>query len=351
MGDIYGISNSIAEANALHGKIALESEQRQSDYQAALTNFQNGIKAQKTNDTSENDKSIASDGATVSKVYNVGNAAAQGIKGAGGAIASDIAGRAARTGAAAGGAARIGPVASQAAFLAESGAAARGGVAQTDLAGEAAGSLASRVGSAASSVASGARAGASGFVEGARASGGVATSLAEQMAPGGLSGVEGIAQKVIGTLKGGDTLAFAGGKIAGAAGGLIAGGEQLDSLIKTGGKSGLTRTDASGNQVELSGIDKAGEFLSEASSVADVAAAASGGLFVPFAAALNLAGAAVSTIGSIEDDKADNKKVGINSDGTTDATLAPKLAAAPISEAYTSLGFLGNQTHNPLAFI
>ena len=97
MGDIYGISNSIAEANALHGKIALEKEQRQSDYQTALTNFQNGIKNQKANDTTTNDESIASDGATVSKVYNVGNAAVQGIQGAAEAVGESgrVAGRAA----------------------------------------------------------------------------------------------------------------------------------------------------------------------------------------------------------------------------------------------------------------
>tara|TARA_R110000737_G_scaffold17688_6_gene35488 strand:- start:2357 stop:3490 length:1134 start_codon:yes stop_codon:yes gene_type:complete len=377
MGDIYGISNSVAEANALHGQVELQREQAAQDFQTKLGKFHDAIKTQKKDDQQVNDRSELSDAGSVSKVYNIGNATVQGLKGAVSGVASNIAGREATQAAqvASRNLARVGPVASQSAFLAESGAAARGesvaagageaasGVGEAALglgqravnlassAGRGAVNLASSAGEAGSKFASGVGAAGSGFLSGAREAGGVATTIAEQMRPGGLAGVEGIAQKVVGTLKGGDALAFGAGKIAGAAGGLITGGQQIDSLIETGGKSAFTRTDASGNQVKLSKTDDVGEILTEAGTVADLAAAASGGLFVPFAAAISLAGAAVTTIGGIEDDKADNKKVGINPDGTTDTSAAPKPAAAPISEAFSSLGFLGSQTHNPLLHV
>ena len=106
-----------------------------------------------------------------------------------------------------------------------------------------------------------------------------------------------------------------------------------------------------GQRVAMSGTDKAGEFLSEAAAGADILAGASGGLFVPVAAALNIAGAVTSLFGSYEDEKSDDKAIGLNSDGTTDASAAPKLSAPPQTEAFTGLGFIGNMTHNPLAHI
>jgi hypothetical protein len=141
------------------------------------------------------------------------------------------------------------------------------------------------------------------------------------------------------------------GRAAGAAGGLIAGGEQIDSLIESGGKSAFTRVNAQGQRVAMSGVDKASEFLNEAGGVADVIAASTGGILVPVAAALNLAGAITGVIGNYEDEKTDDKNIGLKADGTTDASKAPKLSAPPKTEAFTGLGFVGNMSHNPLAHI
>ena len=168
---------------------------------------------------------------------------------------------------------------------------------------------------------------------------------------GELSGLEGIVQKTITRAGGGADLGFVAGKAAGAAGGLMTAGEQLDSLIETGGKSAFTRVTSTGQRVAMSGIDKASEFLNEAGAAADLVAASTGGLLVPLAAAINLAGAVTGIIGGYQDEKADDKAIGLNADGTTDATKAPKLAAQPISEAFTGLGFVGNMSHNAMEHI
>ena len=187
----------------------------------------------------------------------------------------------------------------------------------------------------------------SGFREGASAAGGVGAAWGSE-----LSGVEGIAQKTITRLGGGADLGFIAGKAVGAAGGIITAGEQIDSLFETNGKSAFSRVNEQGQRVAMSGVDKASEFLNEAGAVADLAAAASGGLFTPIAAALNIAGAITGGIGAYKDEKADDAQIGLNADGTTNAAKAPKLAQTNLSsEAFTGLGFVGNATHNPLAHI
>ncbi len=113
-----------------------------------------------------------------------------------------------------------------------------------------------------------------------------------------------------------------------------------------------TRVDAAtGKRVEDSGIDKAGDILTEVGSAADVMSAFTGGLLAPIAGAITLTGAALSAVGSIEDEKSDDKEVGIKSDGTSDASVAPKLNGGAIAPAYASLGFVGNMSHNPLSHI
>jgi len=187
----------------------------------------------------------------------------------------------------------------------------------------------------------------SGFREGASAAGGLGTAWGSE-----LTGVEGIVQKTITKAGGGADLGFIAGKAAGAAGGIITLGTQIDSLFETNGKTAFSRVNEQGQRVAMSGVDKAGEFLNEAGAVADIAAAATGGLLTPIAAALNLAGAITGGIGAYKDEKTDDADIGLNADGTTNAAKAPKLAQTNLgTEAYTGLGFVGNATHNPLDHI
>lgn len=336
MGDIYGISNSVMEANSLHGQLALERQEQLSNYQTALDKFHKKIKDEKTGDSDTNLVDEGKDAPTLSSVYDIGRVTVAGGRQAGtraseafttarsGVAPSTLTG----TTDASGGLSE----ASQSAFLAESGGAEATGL--TEGAG-----IARATGRAT-------LAGAKGFLEGAAKEGGEGAAFGSK-----LEGAEGIAQKLVTTAGAGEGAGFVAGKVAGAAGGLIAGGEQIDSLIESGGKSAYTRVNAQGQRVAMSGTDKAAEWLSEAGAVSDIIAASTGGLFVPVAAALNLAGAVTGAIGAIQDEKADDKNIGLKADGTTDATKAPKLSAAPISEAFTGLGFIGNQSHDPLSHI
>jgi len=340
MGDIYGISNSVMEANSLHGQLALERQEQLSNYQTALDKFHKRIKDEKTGDNETNLESEAKDAPTLSSVYDLGRISVAGAKQAGAraseAFSVSRAGVAPST--AVTGRAAIDPAtgglseSAQSAFLAESGGAEARGL--TEGAG------------IARSAGRGFVAGGKGFLEGASEAGGEGITFGEK-----LSGAEGIAQKLVTSAGAGEGAGFVAGKVAGAAGGIIAGGEQIDSLIESGGKSAFTRVNAQGQRVAMSGTDKAAEFLSEAGAGADILAAASGGLFVPVAAALNLAGAVTGAVGAIEDEKTDDKNIGLKADGTTDATKAPKLSAGPVSEAFTGLGFIGSQSHNPLSHI
>lgn len=312
---MYGISSAVNEANSLHGQIALQRENQELKFGAKLKKFNDGIKNARANDKSVNDSSILGNTSDIQKVYNVGAGVYGGIKGAvSGAKATQTAAVAGRTGSD---------------FLAESGAAMRG----EDVVG---GGL------------SGA---AKGFVSGVSEAGGAAKDFSSVSKIGGLSGVEGIVQKGILKTGGGEALGVVAGKAAGAAGGILDVGDQIDSLIDTGGKSAETRTNAQGKQVKLSGTDEAGQGLTEAGAALDVMATFTGGLLAPLAAAVSLAGAVTSGIGSIQDEKADNKSAGLTSDGKVDQGKKPKMPGAPISEAFTSLGFVGNQNHNPLSHI
>ena len=343
MGDMYGISDATMEANSLHGQIALGNQQRNIDYGKQVTAYKKNIKDTKSSDTTTNESELAGNASDIQKTYDVGKGIYGGVKGAGEAIASARAGAEATSAAAAVG--RVGPVASQSAFLADSGAAMGGRTAAvTEDASASLGRIATLKAGASTL-----KTAASGFGTGLDATGGAAKSFGELSQLGGLSGTEGIVQKGILKLGGKEGLGFVAAKASGTIGGIMDVGKQFDSLIDTDGKSAFTRTDGKGNQVALSTTDKWGEGLTEAGSVLDVAAAFTGGWLAPLAAAVNLAGQATEAVGSIEDEKADNKAAGIGADGKSGP--APKQAGAPISEAFTSLGFVGNVNHNPMAHI
>lgn len=377
--DMYGISNAVMEANSLHGQIALHSQLASEKYEMAVKTFNDRIKEQKLNDTQSNNIKDAEDLGSLNSAYQVGRGIYGGVKG--GVKGAGEAYSLIRSGGAGAAATRDASgalsAASQSSFLAESARAgagvAEGGSIMSSLASgargaaagvavaaaqdgsyaERAGAVVQAAGEALSSGVDTARAGlsvaqgaATGFKAGLSSVGGAAAGFG-----GELSGLEGIAQKTISTLGGGKELGFIAGKAAGAAGGLLAGGEQLDSFIETGGKSAFTRVNAVGQRVAMSGVDKASEFLNEAGAVGDILAASTGGLLVPIAAAVNLAGAVTGIIGNYMDEKSDDKAVGINADGTTDSSKAPKFAAQPISEAFTGLGFVANMSHNPLQHI
>lgn len=334
--DMYGISSAAMDADSLHGKIALERQNAQDKYDAATKLFNQRIQTQKQNDSRENDEDIAKDSLNLQSIYGTGKGVYGGISGA-----------------AAG--------ASEAYSSARAGSGVVRGVAPAFLGGGADVSAGSGV---LRSLGSGAAGGAKGFVSGLNEAGGGLNlpealggsglkGITKSVAGGGegLGGIEGVIQKGLVSKGASEEAAFVGGKAFGALGGLITGGEQIDSLIESGGKSAFTRVNAQGKRVEESGTDKAGEILSEAGAALDVASAFTGGLLVPFAAAVNLAGAVTSVVGSYEDEKTDDKNVGLKSDGTVDDSAKPTKPSAPAAAAYTSLGFVGNMSHNPLANI
>ena len=331
--DMYGISQAAMEADSLHGRIALERQNAKDKYDAAVKVFNARIQQQKSGDSQKNEEDIAKDSLNVSSAYGTGRGIYGGISGA-----------------AAG--------ASEAYSDARAGSGVVRGVAPAFLGGGADVSAGSGV---LRSMGEGAAGGAKGFVSGLNEVGGGLSlpkalggtglkGITKSVAGGGegLGGIEGVIQKGLVSKGASEEAAFVGGKAFGALGGLITGGEQIDSLIESGGKSAFTRVDASGKRVEESGTDKAGEILSEAGAALDVASAFTGGLLVPLAAAVNLAGAVTSVVGSYEDEKSDDKEVGLKSDGTVDDSAKPTKPSAPAAQAYTSLGFVGNMSHNPL---
>lgn len=346
---MYGISNAVMEANSLHGQIGLEASLAQDKYHSALDKFNNKIKTQKANDSQSNNISDAEDLTSLQSVYTTGRGIYGGIRG--GMTGASEAYTSARTGTAAtslvGTAASAGARdatgglsdAAQSAFLAQSSSVSRGLGSAAVAAPEGAGVVRSAI--------SGVGGAARGAAQGLSEVGGEAAQFGSK-----LTGVEGIAQKVVSTLGAGDDIGFVAGKAVGALGGVISGGEQIDSLIESGGKSAFTRVNSQGQRVAMSGLDKASEFLNEAGALADVAAAATGGMAVPIAAALGLAGAITGALGDYKDEKSDDAQIGLKADGTIDASKAPKLAnTASHVEAFTGLGFVGSASHNPMANI
>jgi len=393
MGDLYGISNAVMEANSLHGQIALNEELAKKNYTDALNTFNKNIKDQKSGDSQSNKIESAEDAPDLGALYQTGKGIYGGVKGAatGGSeaasefssslnaisrariarragVARQVATITRRQGRAAADAAADvdeGDEFEQVAARAMSGETGLGGGVLSDVSDAAASAARSAATSIANTADIAYDAGATTLElagEGTRATGAVLSGAAKGFIAGaaetggegaGVTGTGAIVKGVITKIggEGAESLGELAGRATGAAGGIIAAGDQIDSLIESGGKSMFTRVNAQGQRVAMSGTDKASEILNEVGAGADVLAASTGGLLVPVAAALNLAGAITGVIGNYLDEKADDKNIGLKADGTTDASKAPKLAAQPIGEAFTGLGFVGNMSHNPLDHI
>jgi len=149
-----------------------------------------------------------------------------------------------------------------------------------------------------------------------------------------LTGVEGVAQKGLKIAGAGESTAFVGGKALGNIGAGIDVAKGVDNLIQTGN----VFKDADTGKME-SKTDIAGDLLTVGGGLLDVAAAFTGGLLVPVAAAVNLAGAATSTTGSIEDESSAKTAL------ARKAPVAPP--SGPIAPEYETLGFVANISHDP----
>ena len=374
--DIYGVSNAVNEQNSLHGQIALAKQLAETDYQAKLTEFNNKIRDRHTEDSKDTSEDVAKDLPDLNDAYQTIRAGGAAVQGAArGAQQAEFAFRqapetiarkvgVARRAAAAefGDVERLGPRGvSSAAGAVDLGAPAILTDARDAIA-SAARATGSAVSSAASATASAAGTTAELATEGARYGGAVgAGALSGAVsglrefggAPGELGGIERIASNVVTKLGGGSAAAAEfGGVVAkgvGAAGGIIAGVQEATSLINTG-NLGMRLDTATGKYVKQSGFTSWSQGLTELGTVADLAAAATGGLAVPIAAALNLAGAVTGVIGEIKDQKSDDASAGIGPDGKP-TEEAPTKPTTFNSEAFTSLGFVGNLSHNPLDHI
>ncbi len=366
---MYGISNAVMEQNSLHGQIQMSEQKAAMDYQNDLQEFNKKIKDRQGEDSSTTKQDVVMDLPDINDAMQSTKAAYAGIKGAavgaGAGAARFLApSRAAARAAAVGrlGASETGRAATESAAystrLAEQAAA---NIAARDT--SVASRVASSVGEAASTAADvgktalgvtgyGLAGAASGLKQGLTEFGGEASGLS-----GDLTGVEGIVQNLTTIAGGGGEAAkvfgTVVGKAAGAAGGIISAVDQISSLAESGGKTMFDRTDtATGQLVHESGASEASGFLNEAGAAMDIVAAASGGILVPFAAALNLAGAVTGVIGEYEDKKSDDASVGLGPDGKAKPGTKPTAPGTPLqTEAFTSLGFVGNMSHNPLDHI
>jgi len=281
--DLYGIKSSIMEANTLHGQEHARNEIDTSELQGKIDTFNNTLNNQRQSDSRKNDEQIAEQSNDIMRAHQVG----QTLHTAGKGIAE--------------GYGEMRTVAGRGTSL---------------------------------------QAGLTTGLGRASAAGGKGAATFAEAAKGKMTGVEGIGQKVLGVAGAGEKAAFVGGKLLGNVGAIVDAGSQIDDLIQTGNI--FKSKDASGKTVKESGTDIAGSLLTEAGAGLDVLSAFTGGLLVPFAAAVNLAGAAVSGTAAIEDEKAGDKSTGKK------PTAKSTGLGAPISEAYTSLGMVGNISHNPI---
>jgi len=343
MGDIYGITNAVMEQNSLHGRLALANELAQSDYQTKLTNFNNKIRDIHKDDSTTTRDDVIEDLPDLNDAYMSAKGTYAGLKGAfvGAKEASQ--------------AFTADPATIDRAAVADLTSVERvgvgGGRGVISSAGRAVSSAAASVGETTELAAEGVR--YSGAVVGGALSG-AKQGLSEFGGEAGqLGGVEGIVKNVTTVLGGGGEAAAQFGAVAakgvGAAGGILSGVEQATSLLNTGNLTERLDTQT-GKYVKESKFTEASGFLNELGAIADVAAGVTGGLAVPLAAAINLAGGITGAIGEYKDEKSDDASVGINPDGTskTPAPTAPKLLN---TEAFTALGFVGNMSHNPLEHI
>jgi hypothetical protein len=305
--DVYGITSARSRENELHSQSDMNFQSRKAE---AKNKFDANSLAFKTLKSRVEDKYTdkdygvgAHDANTIDRTYQTGVAIHEFAKGAGAGFS------AARAPVAAGVA---GGGAGQADFLAESGAAIRG---------EEGAAGAGR----AASLAAGARGGAAAVTK----LGGAARGIA-----GELQGVERIAQKAALGVDLSKEAAFVSGKVVGSVGAIAGIGSDIDSLIQTGNPFRSVST----GKVE-SKTDIWGNLLTIGGGVLDVAAAFTGGALTPLAAAVNVAAAATSTAGEVQDEEAAKKAEG-------KPPSAP-LPTAHIAPEFATLGFVANQSHDP----
>lgn len=158
------------------------------------------------------------------------------------------------------------------------------------------------------------------------------------MAVSEMGGVEGIVASAL-VKGGGETFAKFGAKAVGDIGAGIDVVSDIDNFIQTGNIFNSKNADGSIKKATLGqDIGNVGTIFAGA---LDVAAAFTGGALAPIAAAANIAVAAESTAADISADAKQAK---------TDSKDAPGPNAPPpkAPPAFASLGFLANQSHNPL---
>jgi len=158
------------------------------------------------------------------------------------------------------------------------------------------------------------------------------------MAVSEMGGVEGIVASAL-VKGGGETFAKFGAKAVGDVGAGIDVVSDIDNFVQTGNIFNSKNADGSIKKATLGqDIGNVGTIFAGA---LDVAAAFTGGALAPIAAAANIAVAAESTAADMS---ADAKQA------STDSKDAPGPNAPPpkAPPAFASLGFLANQSHNPL---
>ena len=292
--DMYGISDATLHENELHSQMSNLRNTTDLSNQLADLKFKADTAKQDKKDETSNSETVVSDSGTLTKVGTLAKSTAAGVE----AVAASNETQRAVSG--------------------------FSGVAETP------GSALSR--------------GAGAFTQGAGAEfeGADATAEGVGSAVKGFSGVEEIAAGVLGKVAGvGDATKFIAGKAAGELG---AGIDivKLGSNLLTTGNVFESDDGPGGAKVEENTLSKIGDVATIAAGAADLLAVFTGGILAPVAAAANLAAAGISGAGAIEQQKTDDKTQQGNK--PVDQTIG----AGPAFSAY---GFVGQQSHDPIAAI
>ena len=190
------------------------------------------------------------------------------------------------------------------------------------------------------SVASSIQRGGSGALKSISRVGGAAVFGEGSVAAKDLGGVEGIVGNALSA--GGGTFAEIGAKGVGNVGAAIDVAGDIDNFIQTGNI--FHSKNADGSIKKATTGEDVGNIGTIVGAGLDILAAFTGGALIPLAAAANIAIAGESTVASVDADRATDKK-----DAKNPPPLAPpRPTAAP---AFAQLGFLSNQSHDPLQHI
>ena len=158
------------------------------------------------------------------------------------------------------------------------------------------------------------------------------------MAVSEMGGVEGIVASAL-VKGGGEAFAKFGAKAVGDIGVGINVVSDFDNFMQTGNIFNSKNSDGTIKKATLGqDIGNVGTILA---GTLDIAAAFTGGALAPLAAAANIAVAAESTIADMS---ADAKQAATDAKGAP----GPNIPAAHAGPAFAQLGFLANQSHNPL---